>query len=155
MTGELYGLLLQHSILSRSAKTPAVHDVQAFQRGLDVVFGAKEGNAERATDILSTLFSARTLTMTGQLEPHSVPDYLSGLMIGTEVAGFARRWLEQDTCPTLRPAVTICGDASLAARYAEAVLRTGATATLAPSDAAAKGLWRAAALAGLTAKEPA
>lgn len=154
MTGEIYALLLQHSILGRSSETPAVPDETAFQRGLDVVFGPWTERTAGNTDILSTLFSARTLVMTGQLKPTGVPDYISGLMIGTEVAGFARRWLnEGPSAPAERPTVTVCATDALASRYASALLRVHTKATMATENAAAKGLWRAAVQAGLIEKE--
>ncbi len=37
--------------------------------------------------MLATIFSSRTLGLTGQLSREQQPDYLSGLLIGHELAG--------------------------------------------------------------------
>jgi 2-dehydro-3-deoxygalactonokinase len=150
MTGELYALLVKHSILGRLAREPEQPDEAAFLRGLDVASGG-DGSA----GILASLFSARTLVMTGRLEPSGVGDYISGLLIGTEVAGFARRWLGGAAGGRDRPLVTICANSALTSRYARALQQAGITADLAPEDAAARGLWRTAVLTGLIAKEAA
>ncbi|CCQ44443.1 2-dehydro-3-deoxygalactonokinase [Pseudarthrobacter siccitolerans] len=150
MTGEIYALLLQHSILGRLVENPAAPDENAFQQGLDVVFRDGTGPAGGGTDILSTLFSARTLAMTGQIRPSSIPDYISGLMIGTEVAGFAGHWLNSRKD---RPTVTICANDALASRYATALLQVDIKATLAVENAAARGLWRIGVRAGLIERE--
>jgi 2-dehydro-3-deoxyphosphogalactonate aldolase len=44
-------------------------------------------SADGQRGVLSTLFSARTLGLTGELAPDQQPDYLSGLLIGHELAG--------------------------------------------------------------------
>ncbi|NQD86890.1 2-dehydro-3-deoxygalactonokinase [Paenarthrobacter sp. CM16] len=153
MTGEIHALLLQHSILGRTAQNPAAPDLKAFEQGLDVVFGSGNRSPAGDTHILSTLFSARTLPMTGALEPAGVPDYISGLLIGTAVAGFTQQWLADAAVSEVPPTVTICANDALARRYAHALLRTGTKATVAAGTPAAAGLWRIALLAGLTERE--
>jgi 2-dehydro-3-deoxygalactonokinase len=135
MTGELFGLVTQQSIISRLAEDPQEPDAEAFERGLDVAFG---GTRDGAADIASTLFSARTLVMAGKLEPTAVKDYVSGLMIGAEVEQFARNWMGEHR------EATICANAQLGSRYARALERAGVRSTLAPEDAVATGLWRTA-----------
>ncbi|GAB3536735.1 hypothetical protein GCM10027403_18410 [Arthrobacter tecti] len=148
MTGELYALLVRDSILGRLAEHPKEQDQDAFQRGLDVAFET----AEQAGGVLGTLFSARTLVMTGKLLATGVQDYISGLLIGAEVAAFT-----QQQAPTQRdktnPGITVCANPTLTPRYARALGQAGFTTTLAPPDAAARGLWRTAVSAGLITKE--
>ncbi|WP_212745922.1 2-dehydro-3-deoxygalactonokinase [Sinomonas susongensis] len=152
MTGELFGLVMEHSIIARLAEEPSAPDLAAFDRGLDVVFTADHDSAPAApADIATSLFSARTLVMAGELEPSAVKDYVSGLMIGAEVEQFARRWIgEQDTVGT---PITICASAQLGSRYARALERAGIASALAPEDAVVTGLWRTAVALGLIDKE--
>src|SRR6185312_4975391 len=55
-----------------------VDDIEAFERG---AAAARDSGAAGA---LSRLFSTRALMLDGVLAPASVPDYLSGLLIGEE-----------------------------------------------------------------------
>ena len=87
------------------------------------------------------LFSARTLALTGTLASAGVADYLSGLLIGAEVAS-GRRWLEARSAQALR--TTLVGDAMLCSRYRRAFELAGIDANIGPGDAAARGLWRIA-----------
>jgi 2-dehydro-3-deoxygalactonokinase len=154
MTGELYGLLVRHSILGRLADVPPHPDDDAFARGLEIAFddGGHPDVAD-GTDVLATLFSARTLVMTGRLEPTGVRDYISGLLIGAEVGRFTRRFAVGHRHGPDRPSVTICANPTLSPRYARALQQLGIDATLAPPDTAARGLWRTAVATGLIAKE--
>ena len=75
MTGELYDVLRRHSVLK--AESGPV-DAAAFTLGLE---SAGEG------DGLSTrLFTVRTRVVADGLDPRSAASYLSGLLIGSEVA---------------------------------------------------------------------
>jgi len=76
MTGELFGLLRQHSILA-SALTHPVSADQAFRRGV------KEG---LRGDVLASLFGIRAAMLTGMLEAGDASSFASGLLIGAEVA---------------------------------------------------------------------
>jgi 2-dehydro-3-deoxygalactonokinase len=80
MTGELFAVLREHSILGRLMAGDA-HDADAFRRGLDT---AASGDA--AGGLLHRLFGARTLGLFGALPSESLAAYLSGLLIGTEIA---------------------------------------------------------------------
>lgn len=132
MTGEVYALLLDHSILGRLAED-GVPDDDAFRRGLAV---GRQGGA-----LLGRAFSARSLVLMGRLAPGAVRDYLSGLLIGDEVAaGLA----EHGTTP-----VTIIGRGDLAERYRIALSDAGADARVAPPGMARAGHWAIAEQAGL------
>jgi len=132
MTGELYAVLREHSILGRLAVAGA--EPGAFERGVSAGLEAHVG-------LSHALFSVRTLALTGALASAGVADYLSGLLIGAEIAA-GRRWLEERAARALP--ITIVGDAMLCSRYRRAFALSGVDADLGPADAAARGLWRIA-----------
>jgi 2-dehydro-3-deoxygalactonokinase len=137
MTGELYALLVEHSILGRLA-APGEDDA-AFERG---VRHSLRADAALAHD----LFSARTLALTDALAPSAVGDYLSGLLLGAEIAA-ARRWLQRIHLAPLP--LTLIGAPALVHRYRGALAMAGIDADVGVEDAAARGLWRIARHAGL------
>nr|WP_246361752.1 2-dehydro-3-deoxygalactonokinase [Neomicrococcus lactis] len=155
MTGELYDLLVRHSILGRLAETPEQPNEAAFLRGLDVAFGTQEPRASPGGEgILATLFSARTLVMTGNLDALEVHDYISGLLIGAEIVNFSRRWMNDGNEGVQGPTpVSICANTALTRRYGVALNHAGITPSFAHRNAAARGLWLAALATGLTTKE--
>jgi len=131
MTGEIFALLYKDSILGRLA-TDDPADPAAFGRG--VAAGLSGGS------LMSRLFSARSLALMGRLKGGDVGDYLSGLLIGDELAV---------RLPLPDEPVTIIGRGDLAERYAKAMAQVGATAVVAPPGMARAGLWEIAKLAGL------
>lgn len=79
----------------------------------------------------------------GDLDPAAVPAYLSGLLIGDEIAdGLAAADVGPDTV------VTVIGSADLAERYRGALARTGIAARVAGDDATLRGLLAIAEAAG-------
>lgn len=134
MTGEVFAALKGHTILGRTMSADAKHVPAAFARGVE--FGASKGTVG---DLLNRIFSARTLGLTGELAPDDTPSYLSGLLIGAEIASAA---------PIDRSFVIIAGE-GLAARYVEAAALLGFEATSAPPDCAVPGLLAIARAAGL------
>ena len=138
MTGELYSVLREHSILGRLATGGT--NREAFERGV--------GASLRARATLShDLFSARTLALTGELAPDGVSDYLSGLLLGAEFAA-AQAWTERIGARGL--SVTLIGEAMLCERYRAALEIAGLDAGIGAVDAAARGLWKLARQAGMT-----
>jgi 2-dehydro-3-deoxygalactonokinase len=73
MTGEVYAVLKAHSILGRMIEDGAPDDY-AFARGV-----ARSGEG---SGLLHHLFGVRTRVLVGEMNGHSVSDYLSGLLIG-------------------------------------------------------------------------
>jgi len=135
MTGELFAVLLSHSILGRMADTasPAEATGDAFGRG--VASGL-------ASDGLShVIFGARSLALMGGLQPKDVGDWLSGALIGQEIRA-ARAWAGE-RCKTFDEIIVIGGE-SLAVRYLSALAQAGLQARHGPVDAAARGLFRIA-----------
>ena len=145
MTGELYAILREHSILGAGlpGATASALDADAFDAG---VRAARDSAAAGA---LTKLFSARALMLDGRLAPGAVPDYLSGLLIGEELrAGLASGWLRGDAPPLL------VGDESLCARYSRAATAFNLAKPDTVLEASAHGLWRIARAAALVGETP-
>jgi len=138
MTGEMYDVLLKHSILGRLAQPAADKPGPGFARGVARGLGAG--------GLSHDLFGARTLALMGELAPPDVPDWLSGLLIGREVRN-ARVWAQRQGCDGAR--VRLVGADALMARYAAAMTQAGIAMEMAPADSAARGLWRIAQHASL------
>jgi 2-dehydro-3-deoxygalactonokinase len=138
MTGELYAALLGHTILGRLAERADASRPpgNAFDAGV------RRGLA--AGGLAHRIFAARTLPLTGALPPRDVPDYLSGLLIGDEIAG-ARDWARRHDLWSARPRVI--GADALVERYVHALAIAGIDAERGPPDAAVRGIVRLARLA--------
>ncbi|MDT9598398.1 2-dehydro-3-deoxygalactonokinase [Sphingosinicella rhizophila] len=83
MTGEIFNLLKEHSILADLLKPPAVADA-AFEAG--VRRGFEQG------DLTADLFSVRARVLLGKAPAHAAASYTSGLLIGSDLRiglGFA------------------------------------------------------------------
>jgi 2-dehydro-3-deoxygalactonokinase len=138
MTGELYAVLLSHSILGRmSERTAGANIGSAFARGVD--------RGLQNDDTTHAVFGARTLVLAGEMEASDVDDWLSGLLIGTEIRA-ALSWARHGDIDASR--VRIIGDDKLASRYRTALAHAGVATEQADRHAAARGLWRIAAQAG-------
>lgn len=147
MTGELFAVLRDHSLLGRGfpratdgsfETAPADLAAEGFRRGVDAAF------ADPA--LLRCLFSTRTLGLFDRLPAVALPDYLSGLLIGAEVAAALP--------PGGGTEVPVIATAGLAERYRVALDLRGHTARpISGEDAAAAGLAAFAAL--LTEGNPA
>lgn len=142
MTGELYSVLLAHSILGRlAAPAGAGHaNGAAFTRGVE------RGLSAGALSHL--VFGARSLALTGALEADEVRDWLSGLLIGYEIR-HAAAWAA-GSGPAISH-VRVIGADVLVDRYADALQAAGIVAERGPADAAVRGLHRIARLARLVA----
>lgn len=140
MTGELYALLRQHSVLGAGMTDaePAVFHPAAFRRG---VLGARDSGA---AGMLSRLFSARTLWLDDLLPAQEIADYLSGLLIGEELR-VAAVLGDVDAREPLR----LIGEPTLCARYVAAIDAFGWPAAQLVEQAAARGLWEIAVQAEL------
>ena len=139
MTGELYGILIDYSMLGRLAgNEPGRFVRDAFSRGV------ARGLAEGA--LLHDIFGARTLALMDELRSEEVADWLSGLLIGRELRG-ARAWATRaGVDPNV---VRVIGSDALAERYELAMGDAGMLAERGTADAAAHGLWRVALRAGV------
>ncbi|MCY1556034.1 2-keto-3-deoxy-galactonokinase [compost metagenome] len=120
-------------------------DMAAFERGLKVA-GAPAGRA----GVLSTVFSTRALGLTGELAPESQADYLSGRLIGHEIAALAEMLRQQGELPR----IVLCGEPALCRRYIQAMRHYGLGTPEQAQDATERGLWHLAISAGLVVPSP-
>jgi len=131
MSGELYALLRQHSVLGRL--------MPAGEAGTGFVEGVSAARDQGAAGLSHQLFAVRTLGLTGRLPHEALSGYLSGLLIGHELrAGLAE--LDQGA-PLL-----LVGEPALCARYAAALDLFGRPAVPVLPNTAAAGLQRLATL---------
>lgn len=153
MTGELFAVLSHHSILGRLMAN-GEGSVHAFE------LGATRGL--HAPESLSTLlFSVRTAGLMNRLEPHALADYLSGLLIGAEVAAGQRNGSLRSATADERvgsgesaaaktsSCVHLVGEPALCARYAAVLTMAGEPSVTLDGALAARGAWRIAKAAGL------
>lgn len=129
MTGEVFELLQQHSILGKLME-PAEEDWVAFETGL--TRSALPGG------VLGHIFACRTEGLAGAFAPASLPSFLSGILIGHELRESGKAgW-------SWSGGVTIVGNDSLCERYRRAfALVCGVAAKVVlGKDAIAMGMWR-------------
>jgi 2-dehydro-3-deoxygalactonokinase len=81
MTGELYAVLSQHSVLAASVDSGATFDPDGFFKGLRAV---------KEKGFAASLFQTRTRQILKQTSPRQNASFLSGLMIGAELEDFIR-----------------------------------------------------------------
>ena len=129
MTGELYAALLDHTILGALAARNAAAPAGTFERGL--------ARAQGDPGLAHLVFAARTLPLRGELAAEGVPDYLSGVLIGSEIES-ARAWAAGHDAGGVP--LRVVGDEALVTRYLAAFRHLGVPAVAAPSDAAVRGL---------------
>ncbi|MBN3806886.1 2-dehydro-3-deoxygalactonokinase [Paraburkholderia sp. Ac-20336] len=142
MTGEVFAALREHTILGRTMVTPDRPDTEAFLRGVSIA--RENGQA----GLLATVFSTRTLGLTAQLPSEAQPDYLSGLLIGHELAGLDAV-LAQQQDSLARQSLRLIGNEALCERYRLALAQFGCQRAQLVKHATERGLWRVASEAGL------
>ena len=145
MTGEMFAALRHHTILGRLMPEGAsAFDQAAFQRGV------RDGGADgHPGTLLNRLFATRTLGLFERLPASGLESYLSGLLIGAEIAAATVGTKVPPGTP-----ITIIGDATLITRYQFAITSLGLTAHVAPADCAARGHLVIARTAGLLESAP-
>lgn len=136
MTGEVFAALRQHTILGR-LMTAEEHDRDSFERGVRL-------GLARPDLLLHSLFSVRTLGLFDEIGGAHLASYLSGLLLGCEIAA-AR------TEPSGDGPLTILGSEALTARYGEALALAGLEAKSGPPDITVNGLARIGKAAGIIA----
>lgn len=129
MTGELFALLSQQSVLRHGMQGDVRHlDQQAFDAGL-------QAGAGRAQRLVGALFGLRAEGLLDGLPPAAARSRLSGLLIGQELAALDERWRGQRVC--------VIGDGESAERYRHALDTLGVAALTVSAERVT--------LAGLTA----
>ncbi|KRE11894.1 hypothetical protein ASE63_19300 [Bosea sp. Root381] len=122
MTGEIYGLLREHSILSRLAEEPSGDDTP---RGAALGLAA----AARPGGLLNTAFASRSEVLAGRMPGGAVGPYLSALLVGHEIAGAQALFGRGQR-------VHLVADGVLAQSYGAALAAAGLEATLTTPEAA-------------------
>jgi 2-dehydro-3-deoxygalactonokinase len=118
MTGELFALLKNHSILARQLTHP-VEANAAFHEGVE--------DAGRS-QLLTNLFQVRAATLMGLRQDADAASYCSGLLIGTDVAA--------QMAATDHTVVYLLADPALGALYVAAIEARDCTAHLVDSHTA-------------------
>ena len=109
MTGELFALLRGHSILSAQMIAASV-DGPAFREGV-------RRSLDHRGSLPADLFGTRARILLGKLEPQDSASYVSGLLIGADVA------IGAELAPT--GPVGLIGDPALTRLYAAALDEAG------------------------------
>jgi len=138
MTGEVFAVLKDHSILGRLMQGDA-DDHAAFERGLAYAQSSRGG-------LLRRLFSARTLGLFDLLPESGTAPYLSGLLIGSEIDE-ALDCLE----PLADAQIRVIGASRLALHYRRALGVRNLRVRDARPDASARGQFLIARAAGMIA----
>lgn len=116
LTGELFALLRTQSTLLRVDAETIPDDGTGFAAGLD--------RAAAGADLLGTMFEARSAQLLGGRSAGWAAGFLSGLLIGSEIAGVPDRGAD----------VAIIGDPALAARYETALAKSGTASRVLDAD---------------------
>ena len=125
MTGELHHLLMTQSLIGKGLPAQQADEAQLPDEAA-FALGIEKGLNQPA--LLSGLFSARAARVLGALAATSVSDYLSGLLIGAEVATFSERYRASR--------VVLVGEHSLNARYQQAMAARGLAVSCCSGEAA-------------------
>ena len=102
MTGEVFALMSQHSILGKTLDLSGAFNEAAFLQGVD--------QSQQAGSVLHHLFAVRTLGLFERLSAAQLPSFLSGLLIGEELRS-------QSLSPTQDGPVILIGSDALTLRY--------------------------------------
>jgi len=133
MTGEVYGALRGHTILGRLMK-------EGEARGAGFLQGVKAARrGASAGGLLHQLFSVRTLGLFEMLPAEELSEYLSGLLIGSEIIAAAKPG----------QTITIFGSAELTNAYGRAAEALGFTWNRGPEHSVVAGHLLLARAAGL------
>lgn len=141
LTGELFAMLRDHSIIGGLARDAAggtdATRAAAFRRGVDAI------RAGGAAGIAGTLFSTRSLCLCGELNAADSLDYLSGLLVGEELRSVLAKH------DGALPPCVLVGDPTLCSRYRDACAAFGIDGMRTLDETAQYGLWRIACAVGL------
>jgi 2-dehydro-3-deoxygalactonokinase len=131
MTGELFAVLKDHSILGR-LMTADEAGGDGFERGVKAGLDERDGRG----GLLHKMFSVRTLGLFDELAGAQLAPYLSGMLLGAEISG-ARAMFAPGTKP-----ITVIGAPALTGPFSHALKLAGLNGQLASPDAAVRGLDR-------------
>lgn len=124
MTGEMFAALSGHTILARTLRRAPIDDT-GFDAGL--------ARAKTAGGLLHHAFGVRTLVLRGGMSEAAAFSYLSGLLIGHELAAVFAGGVADGK-------VQVIGAGALTALYARAIGARGGEAVVIGESATAAGL---------------
>jgi 2-dehydro-3-deoxygalactonokinase len=126
MTGELHAWLVQGSMVCRGiAPDTAAWDDDAFARGIQ--------RATRGRNVIEEVFRTRARWLLGDLPPAAAPSFLSGLLIGHELATMTSHHRPEDP-------LVVVGAERLTALYAKAAAALSiSTIVISDEDATVEG----------------
>ncbi|WP_282159345.1 2-dehydro-3-deoxygalactonokinase [Shimia thalassica] len=133
MTGELFGAIKNHTILGTFMEEGPFNK-EGFVIGVNAGLSA-------GADLLHTLFHVRTMPLFDKITPEMTADYLSGMLIGAEIASGTAGGGDQP--------VTLVGRGDLTDRYEIALSIAGRESRRAPENICARGHFEIAKSAGL------
>jgi len=125
MTGEVFALMGQHSILGKTMDLQGAFDEAVFLQGID--------QSQHSGSVLHWLFAVRTLGLFERLSAAQLPSYLSGLLIGEELR-------QQAVLPHPEP-VLVIGSQALCMRYTLALQHLHIPCQSHGAEATWAGLW--------------
>lgn len=131
VTGEMFDVLSANGVLTSPAGAPVRRPGKSFMDGVTRI-------AAGPRFLLSHLFSVRSRVVRGQLAAEEAPEFMSGLLIGADVAGAlaALEWTGESGV------VPVIGAPELAERYVRALEHHGVAAVAADSEPlASRGLF--------------
>jgi 2-dehydro-3-deoxygalactonokinase len=134
MTGEVFALMSQHSILGKTLDLNGAFDEATFLQGVD--------QSQQPGSVLHHLFAVRTLGLFDRLSATQLPSFLSGLLIGEELRNPA---VSPDSAP-----VILIGSQALTLRYSLALQHLGVACQSRGAEATWAGLHALASACPLT-----
>ncbi|MFM9939589.1 MAG: 2-dehydro-3-deoxygalactonokinase [Hyphomicrobiaceae bacterium] len=150
MTGELFAVLRDHSILGRPAQAATIHTGDTAGprdiAGAAFEHGVRAACSSQTAELAPLLFSVRTRVLMGEVTPADSLDYMSGLLIGNEV-----RSALAGPPTTASPPMALIGDAAICALYQRALALVGHPGVAVLDAAASSGLWHLAVASGFVA----
>jgi 2-dehydro-3-deoxygalactonokinase len=133
-TGEVFAALKGHTILGK-LMTGDTESESAFERGVRAAL-------KDAAGFLHRIFSVRSLGLFGEMAVEDLSSYLSGQVIGTEVAHAMQHYPKTAS-------YTVLASPGIGGRYVKAMEIAGIDAKLGDPQAIVKGLLRIGKAAGL------
>jgi 2-dehydro-3-deoxygalactonokinase len=118
VTGELFAIVCQHSVLVRDTQTGTADDPAAFERGLT------EFSRFAQASLLHRIFECRSKRLSGELAPTAAASHLSGMLVASDVHSA----LEIFT-PSAAQAIRVIGAPELTSLYARALALRGHEST--------------------------
>ncbi len=122
MTGEVFAVLSEHSLLGRLMQEPSdkAQEWAGFERGLEL--------ADHPAGITRAIFATRSDVLLGRMPAGQARSFLSGLLIGSEISGAKRSF-------GLPKSLLLIAQGPKADFYEAALARHGVSAHRADSDA--------------------